>query len=77
MDGYQESLVSLDALPFLIPLQLVAFWGLLVAITAAHNVKVLVYGYQSINTNFTMVPLKFDGGLSMSIMRKKQFFYKP
>jgi hypothetical protein len=53
------------------------FGELLVACTAAHNVKVLVYGYQSIDMHFIVVPVKFDGGLSMSILRNKQLFYKP
>jgi hypothetical protein len=27
--------------------------------------------------HFIVVPVKFDGGLSMSILRKKQLFHKP
>jgi hypothetical protein len=46
------------------------FWGLLVAFRAAYNVKVLVYGYQSINLRFIVVPVKFDGGLFISDREK-------
>jgi hypothetical protein len=49
IDWYPESLTSLDDLPFLTPLQLGAFWGLLVAFTTAYNIKVLLSGYQSID----------------------------
>jgi hypothetical protein len=66
----------LDDLPFLIQLQLVAFCGLLVAFTAAYNIKVLLSGYQSIDMRCIVLPVKFDGGLSIPILRNKQLFKK-
>jgi hypothetical protein len=61
----------------MIPLKSIAFWGgLLGAFTAAHNVKSLVHEYQSVDMHFIVVPVKFDGGLSMSILRNKQLFYQ-
>jgi hypothetical protein len=67
-------MIYLDILPLLVPLQSVAFWGLLSASTITHNVKVFVSRYQSIDMHCTVVPVKFDGGLSISFLRKKQLF---
>jgi hypothetical protein len=55
---------------------LVAFGGFLIAFTAAHNLKVLVFGYQPIDMYYIVFPEKFDGGLSLSVLRKKQLFKK-
>jgi hypothetical protein len=41
---------------------------------AAYNVKALVSEYQSIDMHCTVVPVKFDGGLSMLAVRNKQLF---
>jgi hypothetical protein len=66
----------LDGFPFLIPHQLIAFGVLLVAFTTACSTKTLVAGYQSIDMHFIVLPVKFDGGLSFSVLRKKQLFEK-
>jgi hypothetical protein len=58
------------------PLQSVAFGGLLLAFTTAYNVKMLVFGYQSIDMHCIVVRVKFDGGSSMSVLRNKQLFPK-
>jgi hypothetical protein len=66
----------MDDAPFLIPLQLVGFWGFLVAFTAARNIKVLVSGCPSIDMHGIIHAVKFDGGLFISVMRNKQMFEK-
>jgi hypothetical protein len=66
----------LDDLPFLTPLQLIAFWGVLRASTVAYSIKVLDFGYQSIDMHCIVLPLKFDGGLFISVLRNKQLFKK-
>jgi hypothetical protein len=66
----------LDGLLLLVPLQSVAFWGLLVASTAAYNIKVLVSGYQSIDIYGIVLFVKFDVGLSISVLRNKQLVEK-
>jgi hypothetical protein len=38
--------------------------------------KVLVSGYQSIDTQFIVLPLKFEGGLSILVLRNKQLLKK-
>jgi hypothetical protein len=43
---------------------------------AAYNVKALVSGYQPIDRHCIVIPVKFDGGLSMSVLRNKQLFTK-
>jgi hypothetical protein len=58
------------------PLQSVAFWGLLVVLMAAYNLNVLVPEYQSIDIQCIVLPVKFDGGLSISVPRNKQLFEK-
>jgi hypothetical protein len=50
--------------------------GLLVGFTTAYNIKVLVSGYQSVDMHRIVLPLKFDGGLSISVLRNKQLFEK-
>jgi hypothetical protein len=57
----------LDGLLLLFPPQLVAFWGLHSAFTTAYRVKVLVSEYQPIDIECIVVPVKFDGALSMSV----------
>jgi hypothetical protein len=37
---------------------------------------VLVSGYQSIDLHCIVLPVKFDGGLSISVLRNKQLFKK-
>jgi hypothetical protein len=69
-------MVYLDVLPLLVPLQSIAFWSLLSAFTKAHNAKVIVSRYQSIDRHCMEMPVKFKGGLSMSVLRKKQLFTK-
>jgi hypothetical protein len=66
----------LDDLPFLIPLHIVAFLGLLVASTAAYNIKVLVLGVSVDRYALHRVAVKFDGGLSITVLRNKQLFKK-
>jgi hypothetical protein len=39
---------------------------------AAYSIKVLVSGYQSIDMHCIVSPVKFDGGLSISVLRNKQ-----
>jgi hypothetical protein len=48
------------------------FWGLLVAFTTAYNIKMLVFGYQSIDIHLIVMPVNFDDRLSMSILRNKR-----
>jgi hypothetical protein len=50
------------------------FLGLLLVFTTAYNIKVLVSGYPSINVHCIVLPVKFDGGLSISALRNKQLF---
>jgi hypothetical protein len=42
----------------------------------AYNIKMLVSGYQSIDMLCIVLPGKFDGGLSISVLRNKQLFKK-
>jgi hypothetical protein len=53
----------LDDLPFLIPLQSVAFWGLLVAFTAAYGIQMLVFRYQFKGMHSIVLPVEFDNEL--------------
>jgi hypothetical protein len=43
---------------------------------AACNIKMLVSGYQSINMHCIVLPIKFDDGLSISVLRNKQLYKK-
>jgi hypothetical protein len=52
------------------------FLGLLEAFTAAYNMKVLVFGYQSIYMHCIVLSVKFGGGLSISVLKNKQLFQK-
>jgi hypothetical protein len=67
-------MISLDSLPFLTPLQLVAFLGLFGALSVEYNIKALLSGYQSIDMHCIVLPVKFDGRLSISVLRNKQLF---
>jgi hypothetical protein len=49
---------------------------LLGAFAAAYNSKVLDSGYQSIDMHCIVLPVKFDGELSISVLRNKQLFKK-
>jgi hypothetical protein len=66
--------MTLDGLLLLIPLQLVAFGGLLGAFTSAHHLRMHFSGYPSIDMHCIMLPVKFDGGLFISVLRNKQLF---
>jgi hypothetical protein len=48
------------------------FGGLLVAFPVADNIKMFVSGYQSIHMHCIVMPVKFDGGLSISFLRNRQ-----
>jgi hypothetical protein len=61
----------MSKLSFLIPLQSVAFKRLVLAFRIAYNVRVLVSGYQSIGMYCTVVSVKFEGGLTMPVLRNK------
>jgi hypothetical protein len=50
------------------------FPGLLVAFTTAYNMKVLDSGYPSIDMHYIVLIVKFDGGLSIAVLRNKQIF---
>jgi hypothetical protein len=63
-------------LVFLIPLQSVAFGGLLLAFTAVYNTKVLVSGYQLVDMPCIVLPVKYDGWLSILVLRNEQLFRK-
>jgi hypothetical protein len=52
------------------------FLGLLVAFTAAYNIKVPVSGYQSIYMHCVVMSVEFDDGLSTFVLRNKQLFKK-
>jgi hypothetical protein len=41
---------------------------------ATYNITLLVSGYQSIDMHCIVLPVKFDGGLSISVLRNKQLF---
>jgi hypothetical protein len=56
--------------------QTTVFWEILSAFTTAHIVKVIISRYQSIDMHCVEMPVKFEGGLSMSFLRKKQLFTK-
>jgi hypothetical protein len=43
---------------------------------AAYDIKVLVSGYQLVDMHCIVVPVKFDGGLSISFLRKKLLLLK-
>jgi hypothetical protein len=57
IEQHQENMISLDDLPFLIPLHLVAFWGLLRAFSVAYNIKMLLSVYQSLNMHYILLPM--------------------
>jgi hypothetical protein len=44
--------------------------GLLLASTAVYDTKALVSGYQLVDMPCIVVPVKFDGGLSISYLKK-------
>jgi hypothetical protein len=46
------------------------------AFTDAYDMEVLVSKYQSIDMHCIALPVKFDNGLSISFLRKKQLFKK-
>jgi hypothetical protein len=60
----------------LVQLQSVAFLRLLVASTDPLDIQIHGSRYHSIATHCIVLPVKFDGGLSMSVLRKKQLFTK-
>jgi hypothetical protein len=43
--------------------------------TAAYSIKELVYAYQSIDMHCIVLPVKFDGGLSILVLRNKQLYF--
>jgi hypothetical protein len=47
------------------------FGGCFFAFTDAYDMKVLVSWYQSIDMDCVALPVKFEGGLSISFLRKK------
>jgi hypothetical protein len=55
---------------------IVAFWALLLAFTAAYNINMLVFEYRSIDMRCIVLPVKLDGGLSISALRNKQLYHK-
>jgi hypothetical protein len=66
----------LDGFLLLIPLQSVAFGGLLGAFSVAYNIQMFVSGYQSIDMHCSVLPVKFDGGLSISVLKNGQLLTK-
>jgi hypothetical protein len=48
------------------------FLGLLGEFTVAHNVKVLVFEYPSIDVHCIVLPVIFNGGLFISVLRNRQ-----
>jgi hypothetical protein len=58
----------------IIPLQLVAFGGLLVAFTDSYNINMRVSWYQSIEMHCIVLPVKYEGGLSISVLKNEQLF---
>jgi homogentisate 1,2-dioxygenase len=64
----------LDEWPLLIPLQQGAFLRLLVAFTDPLGIKVPVSWYQSIDMHCIVLLVKFEGGLTISVLRKKALF---
>jgi hypothetical protein len=70
----QESLVHVDELLLMITLQLIAFLGPFVAFTDAYNIKVYRFWYPSIVIHCIVLLVKFEGVLSISVLRNKQLF---
>jgi hypothetical protein len=51
------------------------FWGLFVTFTTAYNIKVLLSVYHSIDMRCIVLPEKFDGRLSISVLRRERSFF--
>jgi hypothetical protein len=66
--GFHESIVFLDTA------LISRFLRLFLAFTMVYNAKVLVSGYQSIERLCIVLPVKFDVGLFMSVLRNKQLY---
>jgi hypothetical protein len=67
---FPERLAAFDTTP------VSRFWGLLVAFIVVYNIKVIISWYQSIDMYCIVLPVKFDDGLSISVLRKKHLFEK-
>jgi hypothetical protein len=52
------------------------FLGSVWAFSVAYNIKVPLSGYQSIDMHCIVLPVNFDGRLSISVLRNKQLFKK-
>jgi hypothetical protein len=48
-----------------------SIFGPFFAFTDAYDIKVFVYGYQLIDMHYIALTVKFDGGLSISFLKKK------
>jgi hypothetical protein len=68
--------VTLGKLQLLVPLQSVAFLRPLVAFTGHLDLRVYVSWYQSIDIVCIAVSVKFEDGLSISVLRNKSLFSK-
>jgi hypothetical protein len=69
-------MVHLDILPLLVPLQSVAFFKLFFSVTDAYDMVVFVSGYQLLDMHCMALPVKFDGGLFISLLRKSSSLKK-
>jgi hypothetical protein len=69
-------MVYLDILLLLVPLQSVAFWGFIWAFKDPLNIQMQVSWYQTLATQCIVLPVKFDAGLPISVLRNKQLFDK-
>jgi hypothetical protein len=59
-----------------VPLQSVAFLKLVIAFMDPFDIQMYVSWYQSIATQSIVLPAKFEGRLSVSVLRNKSFFTK-
>jgi hypothetical protein len=66
----------LDMMLLLLPHQTVAFLGSISAITNPLDIQIYVSWYHSIATQCIVLHVKFENGLSISILRNKCFFPK-
>jgi hypothetical protein len=74
IEWYQEIPTSLDDLPFLILLQLVAFLWASRSVHGRIQRKSASFWVSSIDMYRIVLPVNFDDGLSISVRRNKQLF---
>jgi hypothetical protein len=68
--GFREQTVFFGTIP------VSRFLGAPYALTTAYNIKMLIFGYQSVDMHCIAISVKFDGKLFLSVLRNKQLFTK-